>query len=67
MQEAIEADGLNPLARYEYASVLISLERYHDAIAELERLKVCTPCNSEHGTQRTHAIFDAVAACCEHY
>jgi hypothetical protein len=43
VQEAIDADGLNPLARYEYASVLISLERFNDAIAELERLKVRAP------------------------
>jgi tetratricopeptide (TPR) repeat protein len=40
LQEAILADDLNPLARYEYASVLISLERYTEAIIELEKLKV---------------------------
>lgn len=40
LQEAIAADGLNPLARYEFASVLIGLERYEAAIEELEKLKV---------------------------
>lgn len=40
LQEAIIADDLNPLARYEFAAVLISLERYQEAIVELDKLKV---------------------------
>ena len=40
LQDAIATDRLNPLARYEYASALIQQERYTDAIAELEKLKV---------------------------
>ena len=40
LAEAIEADSLNPLARYELASVLVTLERYNEAIAEFEKLKV---------------------------
>lgn len=40
LQDAIATDRLNPLARYEYASALIAQERFTDAIAELEKLKV---------------------------
>jgi anaphase-promoting complex subunit 3 len=43
LRDAIATDELNPLARYEFASVLISLERYSEAIDELEKLKVCQP------------------------
>ena len=40
MQEAIEADPRNPLAKFERASVLLSEERYREALAELSALKV---------------------------
>jgi hypothetical protein len=39
-QEAIDADPRNPLAKFERASVLLSEERYRDALAELHALKV---------------------------
>ena len=40
LSKAIEADSQNPLARFERASVLISQEKYVEAIGELESLKV---------------------------
>lgn len=40
LAEAIKLDDQNPLARYEYASVLVHLDRLKEAIAELEKLKV---------------------------
>jgi tetratricopeptide (TPR) repeat protein len=40
LQDAITTDPQNPLARFEHASVLISQEKYDEAIAELEQLKV---------------------------
>lgn len=39
--EAIAADPENPLAKFERAGVLLGLERFHDALAELEALRVC--------------------------
>ena len=42
LQAAMAADALNPLARYEYASVLISQDKFEEAIVELEKLKVCS-------------------------
>jgi hypothetical protein len=39
LRGAIEVDPLNPLARYEHAAVLLTHERYADAITELEKLK----------------------------
>ena len=38
--EAIAADPANPLAKFERAGVLLGLERFHDALAELEALRV---------------------------
>jgi thioredoxin-like negative regulator of GroEL len=38
-QAAIEADPKNPLAKYELANVLLSMERLEEALAELEALK----------------------------
>ena len=43
-QEAIEADPRNPLAKFERASVLLSEERYRDALAELAALKAGAGC-----------------------
>jgi tetratricopeptide (TPR) repeat protein len=40
LADAIRSDDQNPLARYEYAAVLISQDRLHEAIVELEKLKV---------------------------
>lgn len=40
LAEAIKLDDQNPLARYEYAAVLVYLDRLKEAIAELEKLKV---------------------------
>ncbi len=40
MQEAIEADPRNPLAKFERASVLLSEDRYREALDELNALKV---------------------------
>lgn len=40
LAEAIKLDDQNPLARYEYASVLVNMDRLQDAITELEKLKV---------------------------
>ena len=40
MDEAIAADPANPLARFERAGVLLAQERYVDALAELETLRV---------------------------
>jgi cytochrome c-type biogenesis protein CcmH/NrfG len=42
LADAIQLDGQNPLARYEYASVLVQLDKLHEAVAELEKLKVRT-------------------------
>ncbi len=38
--EAIAADPANPLAKFERAGVLLGLERFQDALAELEALRV---------------------------
>jgi tetratricopeptide (TPR) repeat protein len=40
MDEAITADPANPLARFERAGVLLAQERFVDALAELEALRV---------------------------
>lgn len=40
LQDAISADLHNPLARYELAAVLLSLDRLDNALVELEKLKV---------------------------
>ncbi|KAK9825199.1 hypothetical protein WJX81_006564 [Elliptochloris bilobata] len=41
--EAIAADRANPLAKFERAGVLLGLERFHDALAELEALRDIAP------------------------
>lgn len=41
LANAIQLDGQNPLARYEYASVLVQQDKLHEAVVELEKLKVC--------------------------
>jgi tetratricopeptide (TPR) repeat protein len=41
--EAIAADPANPLAKFERAGVLLGLERFQDALAELEALRVRWP------------------------
>ncbi len=41
--EAIAADPANPLAKFERAGVLLGLERFQDALAELEALRVRGP------------------------
>ena len=46
MQRAIDVDLKNPLAKFEKASVLMSLGRWHQALQELNMLKVC------------HAVWD---------
>lgn len=46
MQRAIDVDPKNPLAKFEKASVLMSLGRWHQALQELNVLKVC------------HAVWD---------
>jgi anaphase-promoting complex subunit 3 len=46
LRDAIRADPQNPLARFEHALVLISQEKYHEAVAELEQLKVCSDCTA---------------------
>lgn len=43
LQDAIRADPQNPLARFEHASVLISQEKYDEAVVELEQLKARRP------------------------
>ncbi|KAK9823416.1 hypothetical protein WJX72_002594 [[Myrmecia] bisecta] len=43
LTKAIEADPKNPLAKFEKASVLISDEKYHQALQELEALKEIAP------------------------
>ncbi|EFJ42998.1 hypothetical protein VOLCADRAFT_66436 [Volvox carteri f. nagariensis] len=43
LQEAIDLDPANPLARFERASVLASLERIGEALAELEALQRMAP------------------------
>lgn len=40
LHKALNLDPRNPLARYERAEVLISMEKYPDALAELGILKV---------------------------
>ena len=40
MQRAIDVDPKNPLAKFEKASVLMSLGRWHQALQELSVLKV---------------------------
>jgi anaphase-promoting complex subunit 3 len=43
LEQAIVADPKNPLPKYQKANVLMSEERYHDALAELEQLKEVAP------------------------
>lgn len=40
LEQAIAADVSNPLARFERAGVLLSEERFAEALAELEALRV---------------------------
>lgn len=40
LQEAISSDARNPLARYEKASVLTSMDRCQEALREFEALRV---------------------------
>lgn len=44
LADAIQLDDQNPLARYEYASVLVQQDKLQEAIEELEKLKVCASC-----------------------
>ena len=43
LQKAIQLDERNPLAKYEKASVLMSEERYSEALDELEQLREVAP------------------------
>ncbi|KAL3694343.1 hypothetical protein R1sor_007994 [Riccia sorocarpa] len=43
LEQAIVADVKNPLPKYQKANVLMSEERYEDALAELEQLKEVAP------------------------
>ncbi|OAE33753.1 hypothetical protein AXG93_1264s1010 [Marchantia polymorpha subsp. ruderalis] len=43
LEQAIIADVKNPLPKYQKANVLMSEERYDDALAELEQLKEVAP------------------------
>ena len=43
LQRAIALDGRNPLAKYERAAVLLSEDRFQDALQELESLKEVAP------------------------
>ena len=43
LQRAIALDGRNPLAKYERAAVLLSEDRFQDALEELESLKEVAP------------------------
>ncbi|KAL2633353.1 hypothetical protein R1flu_004832 [Riccia fluitans] len=43
LEQAIVADVKNPLPKYQKANVLVSEERYEDALAELEQLKEVAP------------------------
>ena len=43
LQKAIQLDERNPLAKYEKASVLMSDERYSEALDELEQLREVAP------------------------
>ena len=43
LQRAIVLDGRNPLARYEMAAVLMSIENYEQALAQLEQLQEIAP------------------------
>ncbi|XP_010540977.1 PREDICTED: cell division cycle protein 27 homolog B-like isoform X2 [Tarenaya hassleriana] len=46
MERAIQADKKNPLPMYQKANILVSLERYDEAIEVLEELKGYAPCES---------------------
>ena len=49
LADAIKLDVQNPLARYEYASVLVQQDKLQEAVSELEKLKVRTrPPRSTH-------------------
>ena len=43
LQRAVALDRRNPLAKYEKASVLLSDDRFHEALEELEALKEVAP------------------------
>lgn len=43
LQEAIDLDGKNPLARYERAAVLAAQDRPAEALAELTALRAIAP------------------------
>lgn len=43
MEKAILADKKNPLPMYQKASILISLEKFDEALDVLEELKECAP------------------------
>ena len=40
LDRAIQLDPANPLAKFERAGVLLSLERFQEALAELKALRV---------------------------
>lgn len=43
LEQSILADKKNPLPKYQKANVLMSEERYHDALEVLEQLKEVAP------------------------
>ena len=43
LQKAVSLDAKNPLAKYEKASVLLSDDRFQEALEELEELKTVAP------------------------
>lgn len=43
LEQSIVADPKNPLPKYQKANVLMSEERYQDALEELEQLKEVAP------------------------
>ena len=58
MQTAIDLDPKNPLAKFERAAVLVSLERLEEALTELLALKV-RPCWA--GRQPCEGTFKATS------
>jgi anaphase-promoting complex subunit 3 len=57
LQQAIEADAQNPLARFERASVLISQDKLVEAIDKLENLQVRPRCGPQ-CAQLDHAVLE---------
>lgn len=43
MEKAIAADKKNPLPKYQKALILLGLQKYQEALDELERLKQIAP------------------------